>query len=183
MVSVDDPGVEKILHGLPDAKRQDAIDLMNKVVESKGVADAQKREKMQAKAVVDGAKILNPAMGLKVSQNEQLSEAVMQAIMNPADAEAQRYGQIAEQKIAQRDPSGQVQIGLLKFLQGEAAKLQEQQQYDAANPARVTTEQYGKWDVWYNKGGREYFTRGVCNRATEGLGDSYIVVSMNEMYD
>jgi hypothetical protein len=88
-----------------------------------------------------------------------------------------------EQRIAQKDPSGQVQIGLLKFLQGEAAKLQEQEQYDAANPARVTTEQYGKWDVRYKKGGREYFTRVDSERAAEGLGDEVINVRRNDMDD
>jgi hypothetical protein len=103
MVSPDDPGVARILHGLPDAKRQSVIDLMNKVVESKGMADAQKREKMLAKTVVDGAKILNPVMGLKLDQNEKLSEAIMQALMNPATLR-QGYGQIWSRELRRKTP-------------------------------------------------------------------------------
>jgi hypothetical protein len=137
MVSPDDPGVAKILHGLPDEKRQNVVDLMNKVVGSNTMKQAQRREKMQAEAVVNGAGIISPIMGLKADQNLKLSETIMNAIRKPGDVDAQKYGQIAEQKIAQRDPSGQKQIELLGFQKGEAAKLQNEQ-HDVANPARVT---------------------------------------------
>src|SRR4029077_5649307 len=99
MLSPDDVGVQRILRGLPDEKRQNVIELMNKTVHSITMNNAQRLEKMENIAVVQGAEMLNPVMGLKSKFNEQLSEAIMRGIKNPADAEAQRLSQIAIEKV------------------------------------------------------------------------------------
>ena len=58
---------------------------MNRVVASNKVNAAQTLEKMENIAVVDGARILNPVMGLKTEQNIALSKAVVGMMSHPED--------------------------------------------------------------------------------------------------
>jgi hypothetical protein len=148
------------------------------VVSSNKVNAAQTLEKMETIAVVDGARILNPVMGLKTEQNVALSKAVAGMMSHPEDPNMAQQGQMALQRIFALDPGkvGEIQEHFQKAL----GEINEERAHFEANPAQVTQEMYGKWDVTYQKGGREYFTRANTQAAAQGLGDRIVDIRRND---
>src|SRR5580765_514850 len=178
MLSPDDPAVAKALKGLSEEQKANVTALMNRVVSSNAVNAAQQLEKMESIAVVEGARILSPAMGLKANQNVVLADAVLRMMKDPTNPEVAQQGQLALQKIADVDFNkiGELQDHFVEQLQ----QISEEREHFENNPAQVTQEMYGKWDVTYKKNGREYFTRVDTRAAAQGLGDEIVNIRRND---
>ena len=178
MVSPDDPTVAKALKGLSEEQKADVTALMNRVVSSNKVNAAQTAGENGKYRGGRGARILNPVMGLKTVHNVAISKAVMDMMSRPEDPMAAQQGQMALQRIFDLSPEkvGEIQDHFKDALE----KINEESAHFEANPAQVTQEQYGKWDVTYKKNGREYFTRVDTRAAAQGLGDQIVDIRRNE---
>ena len=119
MVSPNDPAVARALKGLNEEQKANVTALMNRVVSSNKINAAQTLEKMENIAVVDGARILNPVMGLKTEQNVALSKAVVGMMSHPEDPTLAQQGQMALQRIFALDPG---KVGELKIISRRPSK-------------------------------------------------------------
>jgi hypothetical protein len=178
MISPDDPAVAKLMKGLSEEQKANVKGLMDRVVSSNAVNAAQQLEKMESIAVTEGARILNPVMGQKTNQNVALAKAVMDGMSQPENPQAYQQGQRALQRIFDMSPDKVAEIQ--DHFNAELGKINEERAHFAANPAQVTQEMYGKWDVVYKKGGREYFTRVDTRAAAQELGDSIVTIKRND---
>jgi hypothetical protein len=107
-----------------------------------------------------------------------ISKAVMDMMSRPEDPMTAQQGQMALQRIFDLSPEkvGEIQDHFKDALE----KINEESAHFEANPAQVTQEQYGKWDVTYKKNGREYFTRVDTRAAAQGLGDQIVDIRRND---
>ena len=97
---------------------------------------------------------------------------------HPEDPNLVQQGQMALQRIFNLSPEkvGEIQDHFKEALE----KINEERAHFEANPAQVTQEMYGKYDVTYQKNGREYFTRVDTQAAAQGLGDRIIDIRRND---
>jgi hypothetical protein len=155
-LSVSDPDVANELRGLSTAERQTVIDTIAKKEASQVFMNAQVLEKMAQVGAVNASTLIGPRTGLKANQNLAITEALMEVLIKPPEVLAMDPEAQAKIAMVQSKLQPEVFLDLLKFTQTEAEKWRTYKEYFDANPGWSSAQRFGKFDLLYRRGGKEY---------------------------
>lgn len=178
-----DPGVQRILRGLSEDDRQTVSELMGQTVESNVTAFAHILGMMQNIGVTDGARLIGPNIKMKTADKVNLSQAVLDGIMNPQDQRAVLRAEDAKNKLMAHDPTGETFMNVNEFAAVTAGRLAGWKEFFQANPAWVTDRKYGKWQVRFMKGGKEMLETADSKRAAQELAKGNRILDVRRNFD
>jgi hypothetical protein len=156
------PKVQAILRALPEEKQRAAERLVDAGIAMNRVQGQQIVAKQTEIAALNGATLIAPSTGLKAEQNFKVMQELLQLTnADPMDPMATARKQ---ELLQQLGPETYRKASEFAVLSNELLKMQTE--FVDANPAWVTTQRYGSWDLMYTRGGKTFFDR--VNSEKEG---------------
>lgn len=155
MLPPTDPDVAKLLSPLSPEEQRLVKDFMGGVTKSTQVMQKQILGAMTNESVVDGTAILKDTPGMEKYENRKaVSTAMLEAMQ--ADWQDPQQAAWAQAKLDQvmgkvNDPDAALR--LMKYMQVKSEILKVQEEYFANNPAWMTAQRHGKFDLTYREGG------------------------------
>jgi hypothetical protein len=156
------PKIQAILRALPADKQVAAERMVDAGIAMNKVHGQQIVAKQTEIAALNGATLIAPSTGLKAEQNFKVMQEMLQLTnADPMDPMATARKQ---ELIQQLGPETYRKAAEFAVLSNELLKMQTE--FVDANPAWVTTQRYGSWDLMYTRGGKTFFDR--VNSEKEG---------------
>ena len=155
MLPPTDPDVAKLLSGLGPEEQRLVKDFMGGVTRSTQVMQQQILGAMTNESVADGTAILKQTPGMEKYENRKAASTAMLEAMQ-ANWQDPQQAAMAQAKLDQvmgkvNDPDAALR--LMKYMQVKSEILKVQQEYFNNNPAWMTAQRHGKFDLTYRVGG------------------------------
>ena len=164
----DDAEVRAALNGVPEAKRGQVEDLVNRLTQAGQRQQEAILNKMTDIAILNGAIKIGPMTKLKVAQNMELSKRMLEVQMSDM-SNPQALMENQARLAALQQELGPAFDPLLQFSKNEAQALGKQREFNAANPAWATMRKYGAYEVEYKKGNKTLIDRVNSEKEAKAL--------------
>ena len=164
----DDADVRRELNAVPEAKRGQVEDLVNRLTQAGQVHQEQILNIMTNVAIINGGIKIAPITKLKVAQNNELSKRMLDVQMSDM-SNPQALMEAQQRLAALQQELGPAFDPLLQFAKNESQGLKKQREFNAANPAWATMRKYGAYEVEYRKGNKTFIDRVNSDKEAKAL--------------